>query len=409
MLQTPPRTSERKDWLLAGGWTLTIYAAIPFARTIQAWVDTHGGRGLFSAATYAAILAGLMLLVAQARRGQLVLSRGRWAGLAFLAAAYAAGAFHLRANPEEALHLVQYGILSVLLLRAFSHRHRNRGAFAAALALGALLGVCDEIIQWITPRRFFDFRDILINVLAGALMQAGWVLFLRPPYLQAPCTAATCRRVRLLATAFLVLLFLCISNTPDRQRHYAKHLPLLDETMVEYGYRHGVKDGATFFSRFSLAALEEADLQRARDGGTALKERGHDDQYDEFLQMHNRMADPFLYELRVHMFRRDRYWKLARAQRGEGDAESILLAVAVGENSILQRHFGQTLRAGGKAWPADLQARAEAGARPGPYVSAVSNQLVTRFSQRQLQVAVAGLLLVTWLAGRYACRRANSP
>lgn len=408
MLQTPPRTSERTDWILAAAWTLFIYTVIPFARTIQAWVDEHAGRVWFGYATYAAVAAGLVLLAAQARRGRLTLTPARWAGLAALALCYAAGAYHLRANPEEALHLVEYGILSVLLLRAFSHRHRNRAAHAAALLAGAWLGAFDEIIQWITPRRFFDVRDICINILAGALMQAGWAWMLRPPYLAAAAPAESLRLVRRLAMAVLLLLLACSANTPERQQHYRRRLPFLNETMVEYGHRHRIGEGIVFHSRLSPPELAAEDARRAEDAGAALREEGGDGDYEAFLTRHNLLVDPMLYELRIHLFRRDRYWKEARKHRDEPAREAGLLAIAVGENRIVEHSFPRSLAASGLAWPPDLRERAESIAKPGPYTSPVSDQLFTRLTERQVQGVLAGLLLVTWLGGRYYERRSRA-
>ncbi len=47
----------------------------------------------------------------------------------------------LRANPEEAFHFVQYGVLSILLFRAFSHRLRDPSIYLAAALAGAALGI----------------------------------------------------------------------------------------------------------------------------------------------------------------------------------------------------------------------------------------------------------------------------
>lgn len=409
MWQDPPRTSERTDALLAASWTLFIYSIIPFARALQAWFDHHGARPLFGYLTYAALAVGLLVLLARVRRGRLALSGPRWAGLALVAACYGWGTWHLRANPEEALHLVEYGVLSLLLLRALSHRLRDRGAYLAALLLGALLGTCDELIQWVTPRRLFDFRDIAINVVAVALMQAAWAWVIQPPYLQAPASAASLRLARRLGMTILLLLLLCASNTPARHARYLPLVPYLNETMVEYGHRHRVEGGITFFSRFTLQDLAETDARRAEEAGAALRAGGGDEHYEEFLRVHSTLADPFLHELRVHLFRRDRYWREAKSLLPDEARAAERMAVAVGENRIVNRYFRRTVEAAGLAWPAGLQARAEALAAPGPYESPVSNQLFTRFREGQMQAVFGGLLLVTWLGGRYAGRRTSSP
>lgn len=165
--------AERRAWLWVAGWTLGIYTAIPLARSIQGWVQAHADRQLFSHLTYAALALALLAILWQARRGRLRLSPAGWAIVAGLAACYAGGTYLLRANPEEAIHLVQYGVLSALLLWAFRYRLKGPGAHLAAFLTGTLLGIGDEFIQWLTPERVFDVRDIVINTLAVAGLQLG--------------------------------------------------------------------------------------------------------------------------------------------------------------------------------------------------------------------------------------------
>lgn len=77
------------------------------------------------------------------------------------------------AIPEERTHLIEYGVLGVLVYQALLERQRNAGAprrpAILAIAITALLGLVDELIQRFLPGRVFDPRDILFNLLAGTM------------------------------------------------------------------------------------------------------------------------------------------------------------------------------------------------------------------------------------------------
>lgn len=406
MLHQPPRTRESADWFLVAAWLLVIYTIIPFARAIQAGVEAVFGRAAFAIAVYAAVVAGVAALAWFARRARLALSPARWLVVAAVAAAYGAGTWHLRRAPEEAMHFVEYGVLSLLIFRAFTHRVRDPSIYLATILLGALLGVCDEIIQWITPRRFWDLRDVAINATAGVLMQAGLAFGVAPPYIAGAVRARSVRLCRRLAVALLLVLLACVSNTPARMRVYQPHLPFLNETMSEYGSRYEAPGDILFFSRLTPDRLHAEDEERAEEAGAILRREGGDGNYERFVDVYSPRGDPFLHEMRVHLFRRDRYWRDARAKRGDPADHARLITIACREQTILETYFGRTLAASGLDWPADLRARAFAAAVPGPYASPVSHQIITRVTERQLQAILVALLLVALLAGRYYEKRA---
>jgi len=63
---------------------------------------------------------------------------------------------------NEFFHMLQYGILGYLLGTMSS-----LGSIQA-LFVGAAFGVADELIQAALPGRFFELRDILMNLIASA-------------------------------------------------------------------------------------------------------------------------------------------------------------------------------------------------------------------------------------------------
>ena len=125
-------------------------AAIAFG----AWV-VRSGRKL-RRSNYAALAAGAVWAGVQAT----VLARGR---------------------PEESalerMHLVLYGLVALLLYRAFLRGGRSAIAAAfSAVALTSLVGLADEFVQWLVWVRVGDFYDCLLNASAagcGALFGLG--------------------------------------------------------------------------------------------------------------------------------------------------------------------------------------------------------------------------------------------
>ncbi len=243
-----------RDWLPVVGWTLFIYASIPLARAVQEWVAEHWTRAAFSWAVYASVAIGVLAAIHQFRRRAVPVAGRQWIVLGVLAAIFAWGTWHLRGNAEEAMHLPQYGVLSLLLYRAYSRRYGDRGAYACAALLGAFLGILDEVIQWTVPRRQFGFNDIIINVLSVLLIQAGLAAGLATRCRAVPAGLRSARAAWRLAALVLLLLLGCFSNTPDVWRplySYRPNLFVFDEAMVEYGHRIDDPEVGWFKSRLT--------------------------------------------------------------------------------------------------------------------------------------------------------------
>ncbi|CAN5485826.1 hypothetical protein BH18VER2_BH18VER2_13390 [soil metagenome] len=397
-----------RDWLSVVAWTLFIYFTIPLARSLQQWVTEHWTRAAFSWAVYASIAIGVLAAIHQFRRRAVPVARRQWMVLGVLAAIFAWGTWHLRVNAEEAIHLPQYGVLSLLLYRAFSRRYGDRGAYACAALLGTFLGIFDEVIQWAVPRRFFEFRDIQINVLSVLLIQAGLAAGLATRCRAVPGGLPSARVAWSLATVVVLVLLGCFSNTPHVWRPLQSSWPNLfvfGEEMVQYGHRIDDPEVGWFKSRLTAEQLRETDRSRAQEAGEILRRLGHDACYDAFLAQYSPARDPFLHELRVRLFRRDRYWNLARVEHGDPAKHKELLSISFTEQRLLENWYPRTLRAAAMDWPADLRARAEAAASGKPRESPVSRGLITVFNKRQAQMGLGALLVVVVLAAAYDLHR----
>jgi hypothetical protein len=161
----PPGSRERRAWIAAGLWLAAIYVSVYQARTLA---EALRMRGLLTPAVWTAFavvgtLVGVWLMRTRP---------GPWA-LGILAAAALVLVLCLRriASPEEKIHFIEYGVLAGLLHAALGNRPLWLRA-PAAILLAALAGLGDEVIQRYLPNRVFDWRDVQINAVAGALVVA---------------------------------------------------------------------------------------------------------------------------------------------------------------------------------------------------------------------------------------------
>ncbi|MCG3115734.1 MAG: VanZ family protein [Candidatus Manganitrophus sp. SA1] len=194
-------------WIGVAVYTLLLYATLPFGRPLLNLVK--GVLGASFSLSVNLILAGIALtLLASFKPKQTLSFRGRpvfiFAGVALTLLVSPI------AMPEERIHLIQYAVLGYLAARAAQTRRRaggppsnpsqvsdlflvreNRpiflprtsrwgevfhGGVGLAFGLVFVVGVGDEVIQWLLPSRIFDLRDIFFNCIggiAGILLQAG--------------------------------------------------------------------------------------------------------------------------------------------------------------------------------------------------------------------------------------------
>ena len=69
----------------------------------------------------------------------------------------------------EQIHFIEYGMLAFFLFRFLKHSLKSPWSYAGSVAGAFGVGVVDELIQGLLPNRFFDPRDIWINLWSAAL------------------------------------------------------------------------------------------------------------------------------------------------------------------------------------------------------------------------------------------------
>ncbi|MEM9554005.1 MAG: VanZ family protein [Acidobacteriota bacterium] len=196
--------------------SLVILAIAPFMSLLRDVLFARFGQGVIPALTVgvvAACLASLAAAVWSIRTRRLL----RWGGLMVVAVALWLQVAGLstglpQVDAVEKIHIVEYGLLAVLLYRAALagwRRSPHDGEAGPSLLVLPFLGVVlvgtlDELTQWFFQLRVGEMRDVLLNLAAGSNGLLASLCVWPPRRLRArPCRA---ERVRMLLTAALVVL-----------------------------------------------------------------------------------------------------------------------------------------------------------------------------------------------------------
>ena len=400
VLDAPPNESERRSWLYLALWAVVIFCTIPFARALRKQVDEQIGLQAFLYVTILLTLLGAILALRILRRRQLPLNAYVW--LITVSGAFIGYALYLRDIPEEAIHVAEYGVLGVLAYRALVHRIRDYSVYVAATLVVGIVGTLDEYIQWVVPSRYFDLRDVRTNFIAGALAQVAIAGGLRPSIVASRPSTSSLRRLCFVSALTLALLSLSFLNTPHRVRWYATRLPFLSflldsrSMMTDYGYRYRDPEIGVFQSRFSHDELEARDRLRGSEVALILDRYIGGEGYDVFLNVYSVPRDPYVHEAGVHLFRRNRYLERTRQEEQERSRHAT---VALREDQILEKYYPTTMQHSVHRWNPDTRAYLEGlASKDKEYVSLVSWDLLTRYTERNVVVAfavgVVGLILL---------------
>ncbi len=396
-------------WLAVAAVALLIFSAIPLARSVQGFLD---GRFRLNVYLGAAIGFGLVGLAFALRRLIRASGASVWPRLGWLAGAVVGTAWLLLDQLQssvEAFHFIEYAALGVLFFRAWRHHVQDPLVYPLALAGVALVAWTDEFLQWLTPGRFWDFRDIRLNVLAGAVGLLFVAGCLAPGTIRLPIARKSVRRLCVATGALLLALGFALAATPARVDFAAAQVPGLaflrnnESRLAEFGRRHVDPDIGTFRSRLDLGALQRNDRERGAEIGAAF---GADALPDprEYRRNHVISADPFRFEFYRHLLQRDHYAAVAGKYRTT-DPERFRhhCTVAARENQILEKYFSHALAAAGREWDAARAERCAAGVDWNvPYTSEVQNHLIVSASEAVWQALMLALFLFTgWCYARW--------
>jgi VanZ family protein len=402
--------SEAFAWAAVVLWILIIAISIPLARAFQTFVTASLGRNIFIVTVLVFLAICLCIVASQLLKQPMPKRLISFLWTVFVLAICTAWTLELSNNPEESIHFIEYGVLSVLFFRALLFRLSDWSIYVAAVLLCSLIGTLDEVVQWFTPQRYFDFRDIWLNASAGFLAQVVIAKGIRPSFISSNIYPRGIRLVCILAAVQILLLTACYYNTPDIVKHFSKTFPFFsyltskDNIMAEYGYRHKDPQIGTFYSRFSLEEIKKLDTNRGAEAAKILQRFKDYETYGQFLKLYNPYNEPFLHELKVHLFRRDEYIWRSLDMSAKKETITNNCTVAFRENALLEKYFSKTLQAATLTLPTDAIVRLRSCAdHQMEYESPVSGNLIAAF--RPIHVLIATIVLLALLAAIAAVAR----
>ena len=300
-------------------------------------------------------------------------------------------------EPEEAVHFLEYGLLSFFLFKALSHQIKDKSIYITTAFFALFIGTIDEILQWAIPQRVWDFRDVGLNGLSGVLFQLVVWKVIKPKIISEKIDFKSLRILTSIIISCLILLGLCASNTPKRVASYITKIPKLsflqkEEPMSEFGYKYIDPEIGVFYSRLSHKSLQMRDNLRGEQYAKILNE-SVDKDYQQFIREYNPITDPFMHELRVHIFRRDTYFKRGESASNLSEKKELYFA-AYKENLILEKYFRHSIEKSVYRWNEDILQESEASIdKSKTYKSPVSANLFTFFSEKTMWISIFLLIL----------------
>lgn len=75
---------------------------------------------------------------------------------------------------DKLLHALEYGILGILLYRAFHQTTRAIESIILSIICVVVFGISDEIHQWFVPNRQADIWDLLADTLGATFFILTW-------------------------------------------------------------------------------------------------------------------------------------------------------------------------------------------------------------------------------------------
>lgn len=167
-------------------FVLAVVLTVAYVQTIAVWrwlgtVLPSGTRSAFPFIVTGVVLVAAVGVGLVLRRRKI---RAQW-GVVLLGVALAVATLFLSDPrfPAKRIHVVEYGLLAIVVRHAFSYRLGGASLLWASVVVTALLGCHEELLQGLHPLRTYGPDDIGRNVaaaLAGGLIGHGLHLFQRP-------------------------------------------------------------------------------------------------------------------------------------------------------------------------------------------------------------------------------------
>lgn len=401
-----------KLWLWVFLCSMGIFTTIPIARNLQKFVYNTVGREFFTYVVLFVVCIGLAILLYFFIFKLKVKRASQYIWLFLCAGLFIYFTVKLKAHPEEAIHFLEYGLLSYLLFKALSYRIQDWTIYLTAVFFVLFIGTTDEFLQWMMPQRFWGFRDIGLNMLAGGIFLLAIWKGVKPKIICKPVKKISVKILVGIISVNLIFLGLCLSNTKSFVYSYTDTLHALywlrnEEPMTtEYGYKHKDPGIGTFYSRLTLEELREIDLTSGKSYGRNLPQDISSEMiHKELIEIYNPYTNPFLYEFLIHLFRRNT--SLNKLEDTNVPFEKIRRSnIAFRENLLVEKYFSNTLKHSMYAWSDEEveELQETASLWKGDYKSTVG-RILTLFSLKWILAVIFITLVIVWVSAEFWKRR----
>ena len=156
-------------WSLIGCYVTFIYSTLYIMRPILNFLKA-ALKGYLNLSVGVMFIIILSLVLAHIISNREHYSVNQYLWFSFISCLYGLVLYILEL-PEEQVHFIEYGILSALIYVALTHDINNKSIYFLSAIIVFVLGAIDEVIQWVLPNRCFDIRDLVMNGIAGILVQ----------------------------------------------------------------------------------------------------------------------------------------------------------------------------------------------------------------------------------------------
>ncbi len=136
---------------------------------MQKYVSANIGREFFTQAVIFCIVCGFCIMLYFMITKLKVTNITQYMWLLLLSSILIYYTLKLNKYPEEAVHLIEYSILSFFVFRALSCKVQDWTVYITTVLIVAVIGTFDELIQWITPSRVGHYEDVKLNAISGLI------------------------------------------------------------------------------------------------------------------------------------------------------------------------------------------------------------------------------------------------
>jgi VanZ family protein len=226
-------------WLWALICAIGIFITVPIARSLQKFVYDSVGKEFFTYTVLFVIIsvltASLYFLIFRLK----VKNFSQYFWLIASGGLYVYFTLQLKEHPEEAVHFLEYGLLSFFIFKALSHRIRDWTIYIITIFFVSIVGITDEFIQWLLPSRFWGYKDVGIDALAAGIFMLVIWQGIKPKTISSPVQKISLKMLCRIISLNLLLLGLCLSNTPETVNSYTSIFTSLswlrnEEPMTEF-------------------------------------------------------------------------------------------------------------------------------------------------------------------------------